>query len=138
MLAHTGAGPHDLFLHWRATALAAMGHVVFIADFFGDAAGDKWDSAAWEATKHTRVDLESAATAALEQLRSHPLVDKTRLVVMGYCYGGLPIFELLRQAPNGLRGVISFHGVLPTCSSGPLLASESRVITPAKPNPSSI
>ena len=35
LLFHTAVGPHDLFLQWKAEALAAIGLVVLIVDMFG-------------------------------------------------------------------------------------------------------
>ena len=35
LLVHTAVGPHDLFLQWKAEALAAVGLVVLIVDMFG-------------------------------------------------------------------------------------------------------
>ena len=128
VLVHTGAGPRDIFLHWRATALAAMGHCVLIADFFSDATGAKWDQVEWGRVQRRAPEMASAATAALAEIRSHPLVDGTRIVLMGFCFGGLPIFNLLRETPASLRAVISFHGALSTCASAPFSSGDTRVL----------
>lgn len=127
---HTAAGPRDVFLTWKATALAAMGFVAFIADSYGDANGDKWDALAWRAGAHPEVDSRSAALLALEQLSTHELVDETRLVAMGWCAGGPPLFELLRGTQTGLVAAISFHGVFHGrgCNATPLPHSSTRVL----------
>ena len=104
---HTGAGPRDVFLHWRASSLAAAGFVVFVADMIGDSAGDRWDSAAWQAAAHHAHDPSIAARVALRQLRAHPLVNDSSIVAMGWCAGGGPVFELLRAAPPGLQAVVT-------------------------------
>ena len=40
VLVHTAVGPRDMMLQWRAQSLAALGHVVLIADLLGDATGE--------------------------------------------------------------------------------------------------
>ena len=128
LLFHTGAGPRDVFLQWRGSALAAMGFVVFIADMIGDPAGDRWDATSWLSANHVPPDPASAAVAAIEQLRAHPLVDGTRVVAMGWCAGGVPIFELLRARITGLVAVVGFHAALHACTPTRLPPSTTSVL----------
>jgi hypothetical protein len=45
LLVHTAVGPHDLYLRWRAQALASRGYAVLIVDVFGDERGVAWEAA---------------------------------------------------------------------------------------------
>lgn len=119
LLVHTAVGPQDLFLRWRAEALASRGYIVLIADLLGDALGDGWDPEFAAPRRQVYVDnralLGRRMRAALEELKSLPNVDGTRLAAVGYCFGGRAVVDLLKIAPleaTGLRGVVSFHGVV--------------------------
>ena len=119
LLVHTAVGPQDLFLRWRAEALASRGYVVLIADLLGDALGNGWDPEFAAPRRQVYVDerplLGRRMRAALEELKSLPNVDETRLAAVGYCFGGRAVVDLLKIAPaeaTGLRGVVSFHGVV--------------------------
>ena len=116
VLVHTAIGPRDLMLHWRAEALASLGYVVLIADMFGDALGDGWD-AEWSAAARAPLTSSRACNTyrmqlALDALSTSPLVDASRLAVVGYCFGGLCALDLARANPEGLKAAISFHGIL--------------------------
>jgi dienelactone hydrolase len=57
--------------------------------------------------------VRARATAALEQLRNHPLVDASRLAVIGYCFGGFVALELARTGAE-VAGTVTFHAALST------------------------
>jgi dienelactone hydrolase len=59
-----------------------------------------------------RPRLRQRLLAALETARGLPGVDAARIGIMGYCFGGLCALDLARAAPQGLRGAVSFHGLL--------------------------
>ena len=117
---HTGAGPHDLFLLWKATALVQQVQCqVLICDVLGDASGWTWDSdrsryngvrdQLLQANGSKRPLLEERIQAALDLVRSDRKVDASRMAAMGWCLGGHSILELARM--GGVRALATFHGV---------------------------
>lgn len=155
VLFHTGAGPQDIFLRWKADMIARdkiwgeNGCVVLIADIVSDSIGwtwtdrDRYDSTRKDvlkrsisdacATKHehsgnkdeTEAEAEEGTTtttaqrwklretisAALDVLGEINQVDNQRIGAMGWCMGGHPILELGRMKINGVKALITFHGV---------------------------
>ena len=80
VLVHTAVGPRDMMLQWRAQSLAALGHVVLIADLLGDETGAAWE-AEWAAPRRAPLvadrDLSrSRMRLALDALRSSVRLDR--------------------------------------------------------------
>lgn len=128
ILFHTGAGPQDVFLRWKADSLVTDlqtfpdGVVVLIADILGDATGWAWgsDRSRYESVTSSllvpdengeRIMLLSRAKAALDFLRSQPRVDPTRIGAVGFCLGGYPILELGKLCDSSVSALVTFHGV---------------------------
>ncbi|WIE64172.1 dienelactone hydrolase family protein [Curtobacterium sp. MCLR17_036] len=97
----------------RVTMLARLGYVAFGADIYG-AGVRPGDDTAGQVAGSFYQDLpllRARATAGLERLRQDPEVDPSRIVVMGYCFGGSTALELARTGAD-LVGAVSFHGGL--------------------------
>jgi dienelactone hydrolase len=106
----------------RAEQLAALGYVAFCADIYGKGVRPADTTAAGvEATKYksNRALLRLRANAGLDELKKNPLVDRSRLAAIGYCFGGTTVIELARSGAE-LNGIVSFHGGLdsPTPADG--------------------
>lgn len=116
LLLHTAVGPQDIFLRWRAQALAARGFVVLIADLFGDPTGRGWDPEFAAPARQVYVEnrhlLLLRTQDALQSLAASPLVDGTQLAAMGFCFGGRAASDLIKSRPDGLRAILTFHGVV--------------------------
>jgi dienelactone hydrolase len=100
----------------RAERLAQLGYVALAADPYGDGAVAKDLNEAMKLATPLFADpvkLRLRGRAALNTLASHPLVDSSRLVSIGYCMGGTVSLELARDGAP-LRGIVSFHGGLQT------------------------
>ena len=135
LLFHTGAGPHDIFLLWKAQSLICSttttssngGCVVLIADIISDDIGWAWDPdrskfqsvynsviAMNNESNGQRVELRQRVVAAYDTLCSLEEVDKSNIAVLGWCLGGHPIFEIAtspRHMFPGIKAMITFHGV---------------------------
>jgi len=125
LLFHTGAGPHDVFLLWKAAALVSttIDGVVFIADCLGDDTGWSWKTdrtqynearttlLAVDDATNTRPVLQDRTRAAVATLSSVPGVDGNNLAALGWCLGGHAVLELGRMRLTGMRAMVTFHGV---------------------------
>lgn len=114
----------------RATALASMGYVAFAADIYGK--GIRPQSVADAGAQATRYRsdrnlMRARARAGLDYLASQPNVDPTRLVSMGYCFGGGVSLELARSGAP-LVGAVSFHGNLDTPNPGDASQIKAKVL----------
>ena len=109
-----GVGP---YVQVRAQMLARLGYVALAADIYGaDLRPAPQDAPTVAGGFYRDPALTRArATAGLAELRAHPLVDPTRIAVIGYCFGGFVALELARSGAD-LVGAVTFHGALSTAS----------------------
>lgn len=100
----------------RARDLAELGYIAFAADMYGkEVRPETHEEAAKQAGiyKNDRGLMRARVEAALGVLRTHPMVDASKLGAVGYCFGGTTVLELARSGAD-LKGVVSFHGALST------------------------
>ncbi len=97
----------------RAQMLARLGYVAFAADIFGaDTRPTPEEAPEVAGSFYGDPDLTRArAAAGLEQLLAQPGVDRHRVVVIGYCFGGFVALELARTGAD-VAGTVTFHGSL--------------------------
>ena len=96
----------------RARELAAMGYVALAADLYGSGktTDDPAQAKAWSGELYGDRDLFRArARAGLDQLAGMEVVNPEKVAVIGYCFGGTGVFELLYSGADLAAGV-SFHG----------------------------
>jgi dienelactone hydrolase len=111
LLAHSRAGMSEATLR-DSDMIAKMGYVVFAADIFGKGVLPKEVPEMTGLTTIYNQDrplMRKRATAGFDVLKASPLVDATKLAVIGYCFGGTVAVEL---AETGIPivGTISVHG----------------------------
>lgn len=98
----------------RATRLAGMGYVAFVADVYGAKNRPASREEAGPAAGRFKKDRALFRQRLLEnygQMLARRGVDKERTAVMGFCFGGTAALELAR-AGAPVRAAISFHGGL--------------------------
>ncbi len=115
LVVHEWWGLND-YIRGRAVQLAKLGYVAFAADIYGKGERASTQDEAKKLSGRFGKDrklLRSRAGAGLDELRKSPLVDKSRLAAIGYCFGGMTVLELARSGAP-LKAVVSFHGTLDT------------------------
>jgi dienelactone hydrolase len=113
LVVHGGAGLDD-HAKSRARGFAEQGYLALACDMYGAevaAAGRARIMPLILQLCAQPAKLRHRANAGLDVLRSHPLVDSTRLAAIGYCFGGMTVLELARGGAD-LSAVISVHGSL--------------------------
>ncbi len=112
LVVHDWLGVND-HVRARVTMLARLGYVALGADIYGADVRPSDEEAADVAGGFYQdlPLLRARAFAGFERLREDPDVDHTRIVVMGYCFGGSTALELARAGAD-LVGAVAFHGGL--------------------------
>ncbi|MCG6552667.1 MAG: dienelactone hydrolase family protein [Candidatus Magnetominusculus sp. LBB02] len=108
-----GAGE---FTKDQAQRIAELGYVAFAADIYGKGVRPKNADEAGKTAgmyKGNRELMRKRIAAALDYVRTLDYVDKGRIAVMGYCFGGMVSLELARSGAD-LAGAVSIHGGLDT------------------------
>ena len=119
-----GKRPAVLMIHARqgmsavtmaqAEIWAKLGYASFAADFFGYGQGilpkDVPEMQAQTAIYNKdRVLMRARAQAAFDALIKNPMVDASKVALVGYCFGGTVVVEFgATGAP--LAGIIAIHG----------------------------
>ena len=130
LLFHTGAGPQDVFLRWKAESLVTNsdlgGCVVLICDIISDDTGWAWGSDRSKYNEARKAVLESSigadgnafrpelqrrVQAAVHALKALDGVDINRIGSLGWCMGGHPVLEIGRMKIPGMKAAATFHGV---------------------------
>jgi dienelactone hydrolase len=97
-----------------AEKLVALGYHAVVVDLFGrrfTPVADK--EAAFAAMGELRADraaLRDRLLAVLEEVQKRDHVDKQRIAVIGYCFGGQCALDVARSGAD-VAGVASFHGL---------------------------
>ena len=150
---HTGAGPLDLFLLYKAAALVnhefvaqpsssvaqeqRQDVVVLIADVLSDETGWAWN--ADDRTRYTqerdyilggdRQGLRDRVQAALDVVQSSSssstLQECRPLAVLGWCLGGHAVLQVAKLQVPAVRAMATFHGVFDGCRDAPASDSSS-------------
>jgi dienelactone hydrolase len=120
----SGKRPAVLLVHRRngmdavtlknAEMYAGLGYVVFAADMFGYGEGvlpkDVPEMQAQTAIYNKdRALMRARAQAGLDRLASNPIVDVSRIALLGYCFGGTVGVETA-YAGAPLAALITIHG----------------------------
>jgi dienelactone hydrolase len=113
LICHT-AGGRDEFVERKARRLAWQGYACFALDNYGKGVRGKSmeeNQVLMKPFMDDRRKLLTRLLAGLTAAHALPIVDKQRVAVMGFCFGGLCALDFAR-ANTGVRGAVSFHGLL--------------------------
>lgn len=114
LIAHAWGG-RDEFVARKAHRLAWHGYAAFALDMFGKGRrGQTVEEcqALIGPFMGDRALLARRIQAAVATVRNLPQVDARRVAAIGFCFGGLCVLDLARSGAD-VRGVVSFHGLLP-------------------------
>lgn len=115
LIVHQWMGLTD-YERGRARQLAELGYVAFAVDIYGKGVRPKDQGEASAESGKYRGDrdlLRKRVAAGLDWIKAHARVDASRIVAIGYCFGGGAALELARSGAD-IQGVVSFHGNLDT------------------------
>jgi len=113
LVCHQWMGP-TAYERMRAEETAKLGAVAFALDIYGKDVRPKDSQEAGKVAggfKGDRALLRARALAGLDVLRHLEVCDNSKIVVMGYCFGGTTALEIARSGAE-LVGTVSFHGDL--------------------------
>lgn len=100
----------------RVRQLAELGYVALAADVYGKGIRPKDAKEAGALAGKYKGDLpalRARVRAAFDTLSKNPRVEPSKVLAIGYCFGGTTAIELARSGAP-LAGVVSFHGGLGT------------------------
>jgi len=129
LVVHEWWGLND-YARLRAEMLAEMGYVALAADMYGDGRNTRRADEAREWMTQVTADTDlwqRRANLALEQLKSHPNVESTKLAAIGYSFGGATVMQLAYSGTD-LDGVVSFYGSLPPATAEQAARVKARVL----------
>ena len=127
---HTGAGPQDIFIRYKADKLAREdiwgddGCIIFIVDIIQDNIGWSWGDRKRYYEMRTkllsveerdgikkRYLMQDTLSSIMDVVRSIDKADVNRVAAMGFCLGGHPIMELGRMQYDEIIALVSYHGL---------------------------
>lgn len=100
----------------RAERLAGLGYAALACDLYGQGKVHDVLEDVMALIGPLRADptgTRARASAGLAQLVARPEVDASRIVAIGYCFGGTMALELARSGAR-VAGVVGFHSGLAT------------------------
>ena len=122
VVVHDWMGPSDYTI-LRASQLATLGYVAFVADIYGADTRPKNPEEASKAAgkfKGDRQLLRKRVKLALAELRKSSHVNSKKIAAIGYCFGGTTVLELARSGAD-VAGVVTFHGGLDSLNPAKVL-----------------
>ena len=109
LLVHRRDGMTPLTLK-NAEMVAKLGYVVFAPDIFGMLPKTEDESKAESARfNNDRPLMRARAQAGFDILRNNPMVDASKIAVLGYCFGGTTAVELAETGAP-IVGTVTIHG----------------------------
>ncbi len=113
LVIHDWSGRNE-FACQQAEMFVKFGYIGFAVDMYGQGrTGETTDEkqALMMPLANDRVLLRARICAALDAVAELTFVDRHRIAVMGFCFGGLCALDLARSGAD-IVGAVSFHGLL--------------------------
>jgi dienelactone hydrolase len=129
-IVHAWDGINDV-IRAKAQELARLGYVGLALDVYGKGVrGGVLDdnSHLMMPFLRDRGLLRERLLAGIDAARAHERIDPERILVMGYCFGGLCALDVARSGAPGVRGAISIHGVLKRPEAFPVTPIQAKVL----------
>ena len=109
LLCHSWGG-RDSFICEKAQQVAKLGYVGFAIDMYGVLGGSKEENAALKKPfVEDRQYLKKRLLSGYEAAAKLPFVDSSRVIALGYGFGGLCAIDLARSGVD-LLGAVSVYG----------------------------
>ena len=121
----------DALMESNAERIAQMGYISLAADIYGQhqTATDRERCAAlMNPFVEDRVLLRERLRATISAAQRIPGADGKRIVVIGFCFGGLCALDAARACLSGVVGVASFHGLLNPPNIGKQISITAKVL----------
>ncbi|HVT63277.1 MAG TPA: dienelactone hydrolase family protein [Legionellaceae bacterium] len=129
LIVHDWSGQNE-FVQQKAQIFAELGYVGFAVDMYGQGKNVKKNEekkALMEPLLHDRLLLRTRIRAAFETLCALPEVNRKKIAVIGYCFGGLCALDLARSGAE-IKGAISVHGLLNPPKDLPNQTIEAKIL----------
>lgn len=113
IILHDWSGLND-FAKDVAKRMAELGYMGFAADLYGNGTtGNTIEEkqALMKPLISDRGFLQQRLLATLNAVKQLPMVNSEKIIVMGFCFGGLCALDLARSGAQ-ITGAVSFHGLL--------------------------
>jgi len=112
LVAPTVRGPTALEIA-KAEALAAQGYLSIVTDHYGRDKRNLGDAAfaLMNELLDDRARLRRQLLDTLAFAQGLDGVDRSRVAIIGYCFGGLCALDLTRTGTDAIRGAVSIHGI---------------------------
>lgn len=130
VICHHWSG-RDPLMDQRAQEIAQLGYIALAADLYGDhrTSTDRDECAAMMSPfMADRAMLRERLRATVAAAQRIPGADGSRIVVMGFCFGGLCALDCARAVLPGVVGVASFHGLFTPPAIGEQKPIKARVL----------
>jgi dienelactone hydrolase len=114
----------------RAQMLAEQGYAAFAVDLYGQGVRPRNpDESRAESGKlyADRPTMRARLLAGLTQAQQQSGVDGSRVVAMGYCFGGAAVLEMARAGMD-VDGFVSFHGSFETPEGQNYTQTQGRIL----------
>lgn len=129
LMVHDWNGLDDYEMR-RAQMLAEQGYAAFAVDLYGQGVRPQTTAESQQQSGQLYADratMRARLAAGLAQAQGMAGVDGSRVVAMGYCFGGAAVLEMAR-AGMAMDGFVSFHGSFETPEGQDYSATSGRIL----------